>query len=83
MARPEQRICGITVETWGCIGVICDASTIPCVVDSGRSCVHAGALWLVVFVTLLEEQSVGAWLVGSLGSLLANGANELLLHVTH
>jgi hypothetical protein len=34
-------------------------------------------------VTLLEEQSVGAWSAGSSGcSFLANGANGLLLHVT-
>jgi hypothetical protein len=30
-----------------------------------------------------EEQSVRAWLVGLLGSSLANGANGLLLHVIH
>ncbi len=33
-------------------------------------------------MTLLEEQSVEAWLVRLLGSLSANGANGLLLHVT-
>ncbi len=64
MAWPEQRIRGVIVGSWGRIGAIPDASTIPFVVGSGWSCVCAGAWLLVVFVTLLEEQSVGAWLVG-------------------
>jgi hypothetical protein len=61
------------------MGASHDASTILRVVGS----VRAGAWWLIVFVTLLEEQSVGAWSVGSLGSSSANGANGLLLCVTH
>ncbi len=81
-ARPEQRIHGVTVGCGGCMGAICDASTIPRVVGSGWSCVHAGAWLLVVFMTSWEEQSVGSWLVGGSGSLSANGANGLLLHVT-
>ena len=48
MARPEQRIRGITIGSWGCIGAIRDASTILCVVGSGRSCVRAGAWSLVL-----------------------------------
>jgi hypothetical protein len=64
------------------MGAICAASTIPRVVDSGWSCVCAGAWLLVVFVTSLEEQSIGAWLVGLSGSLSDNGANWLLLRVT-
>jgi hypothetical protein len=64
------------------MGAICDASTIPSVVGSGWSCVHAGAWSKVVFVTFLEEQSMGVWFIGSWGSSLANGANGLLLHVT-
>jgi hypothetical protein len=36
----------------------------------------------MVIVTSLEEQTVGVWLVGSSGSLLANGANGLILRVT-
>jgi hypothetical protein len=83
MARPEQKIHGITVEYGGCIGAICDASTVLRVVGPGWSCVQAGAWLLVVLVPLLEEQSMGAWLVGSSGSLSANGANGLLLHITH
>jgi hypothetical protein len=56
--------------------------TIPHVIDSGGSCVCAGACLLAVIVTSSTEQSVGAWTAGSLGSLSANGANGLLLHVT-
>jgi hypothetical protein len=83
MARPEQRIRGVTVGCGRRMGAIHDASIIPHVVGSGWSCVRAGAWLLVVFVASWEEQSVGAWLVGLLGSLLANGANGLLLHVIH
>ncbi len=83
MARPEQRIRGITVGCLGHMGEICDAHTILRVVGSGWSCARAGAWLLVKFVTSSEEQSVGAWLVGSSGSLLANGANGLLMCVTH
>jgi hypothetical protein len=82
MAWPEQRIRGVTVGCGRCMGAICDGSTIPRVVGSGWSCVRAGARLLVMFVTLWAEQSMGAWLVGLLGSLLANGANGLMLHVT-
>jgi hypothetical protein len=64
------------------MGAICDASAIPRVVGSGWSCVRTGAWSLVVLVTLSEEQYMGAWLVGSLGSLSVNGANGLLLCVT-
>jgi hypothetical protein len=64
------------------MGAICDASSILRVLGSGWSCVRAGAWSLVVLVTSLEEQSVGAWLVGWSGSLWANGANGLLLHAT-
>jgi hypothetical protein len=60
------------------MGASHDASTIPHVVGS----VRAGAWWLIVFMTLLEEQSAGAWSVGSSGSLSANGANGFLLCVT-
>ncbi len=52
MAWPEQRIHDITV----CMGVSCDASTFPCVVGS----VRAGVWSLIVFMTLSEEQSMGA-----------------------
>jgi hypothetical protein len=83
MTRPEQRICGVIVGCWGHMGAIHDASTILRVVGSGWSCVRAGTWMLVVFVTSLEEQGVGAWLVGSSVSSLANSANELLLRVTH
>jgi hypothetical protein len=82
MAQPEQRIRGVTVGCGGRMSAICDASTSPRVVGARWSCVCAGAWLLVVFVTSWEEQSVGVWLVGSSGSLLANGANGLLLHVT-
>jgi hypothetical protein len=68
---------GITVRFGGRMGVRCDASTCPRVVGSLR----AGIWLLIMLVTLSEEQSVGAWLVGELGSLLANGRNGLLLHV--
>jgi hypothetical protein len=74
MALPEQRIRGVTVWFGGCMDASCDVSTIPHVV--GSAC--AGAWALIVFVTLLEEQSVGAWSVGSPGSLSAIGANGLL-----
>ena len=77
MARPEQRIRGVTVGCGGLMGASCDASTFPHVVGS----VCAGVWLLIVFVTLSEEQSVGAWLVGSLGSSSANGETGLLLHV--
>ncbi len=83
MAHPEQRIHGVTVGCLRRMGAIRDASTIPHVVGFGRSCVCAGAWSLAVFVTLSEEQSGGAWLVGLLGSSSANGANGLLLHVSH
>ena len=79
MARPERRICGLTVGCGSRMGASCDASTFLCVVGS----VHAGIGLLIMFVTLSEEQSMGAWLVGLLGSSSANGANGLLLHVTH
>jgi hypothetical protein len=65
------------------MGAGCGASTIPCVIGQGGSWVRAGTWLLAVIATLSEEQSVGAWLAGSLGSLSANGANGLLLHVTH
>jgi hypothetical protein len=61
------------------MGASCDASTFSHVVGS----VRAGIWLLIMFVTLSEEQSVGAWLVGSTGSLLDNGANGLLLHVIY
>ncbi len=83
MARPERRILGITVECGGRMGAGCDASTIPCVVGPGGSWVQTGDWLMVVIVTSSEEQSVGAWSAGSLGSSSANGANGLLLHVTH
>ncbi len=83
MAWPEQRILGVTVECGGRMGAGHDASTIQPVVSPGGSCVCAGAWLLVVIVALSEEQSVGAWSAGSLGFSLANGANGLLLHVTH
>jgi hypothetical protein len=79
MARPEQRICGITAGYGSHMRASCDASTFPHVVGS----VRAGIWSLIVFMTLSEEQSVGAWLVGTLGSLTANGENGLLLHVIH
>jgi hypothetical protein len=60
------------------MGAICDASTILHVVGSGWSSVCACAWLLVVLMTSLEEQSVGAWSVGSSGSSSANGANGLL-----
>jgi hypothetical protein len=70
MARPEQTIHGVTVGCGGRMAAICDASTIPHVVDSGYSCVCSGAWSLVVLVTLLEFQSVGVWQVGSPGFLV-------------
>ncbi len=73
IVRPEQRIHGGTAGSWGCMGAIHDTSTIPCVECSRRSCVRACAWLLVMFVTSLEKQSMGAWLVWSMGSLLANG----------
>ncbi len=79
MARPEQKICGISVGCGGHMGASCDASTFPHVVGS----VPAGVRLLIVFVALSEEQSVRAWLVGSLGSSLANGTNWLLLRLIH
>jgi hypothetical protein len=82
LAWPEQRICGVTVGCGGCMGAICDASTILHVVGSGWSCVRAGAWLLVVLVISSEELSVGAWLVGLSGYSSANGANGLLLRVT-
>jgi hypothetical protein len=83
MARPKGRIRGVTVECGGRMGAIRHASTILHVLDPGWSCVRAGAWLFVVLLTSVEEQSVGAWLVGSAGSSSANGANGLLLHVTH
>ncbi len=82
MARPEQRIRGVAGGGGGCMGANHDASTILHVVGFGWSCVCTGTWLLVVLVTLLEEQSMGAWLVRFSGSSLANGANGLLLHVT-
>ncbi len=77
MAWPERRIRGITLGCGSRMGVRRDASTCPCVVGSLRA-----SVWLlIVLVTLLEEQSVGAWLVGSSGSSSANGKNGLLLNV--
>ncbi len=63
MAWPEQRIHGATGGSWRCIGAICGASKIPHVLDSGQSCVHAGAWLLVVFVP-----SMVGGVVGFLGS---------------
>ncbi len=83
MAQPEQRILGVTVKCRGRTGVDCGVSTFLCVVGCGGSWVCAGAWWLAVIVTSSEEQSVGAWLVGSMGSLSAKCANGLLLRVTH
>ncbi len=77
MARPEQRICGVTVGCGSRMGASCDASTSLHVVGS----VRAGICLLTVFVTLSAEQAMGAWLVGSLGSSLANSAKGLLLRV--
>jgi hypothetical protein len=51
MARPERRICGITVGCGGRMGVRCDASTCPHVVGP----IRAGVWTLIVLVTLLEE----------------------------
>ncbi len=82
MAWPEQRIRGVTVECGGRMGAGHGASAIPRVIGCGGSWVCAGAWLLAVIVTFLEEQSVGAWLLGSSGSLLANDANGLLLCVT-
>jgi hypothetical protein len=83
MAWPEQRICGVAVECGGRMGAGHCAPTVPRVVGCGESRVHADAWLLVVIVTSSEEQSVGAWLAEFLGSLSANGANGLLLPVTH
>jgi hypothetical protein len=79
MARPEHSIRGNTVGCGSRMGVRHDASRCPHVVGSLR----AGVWSLIVLVTLLEEQSVGAWLVGSSGSSSANGKNGLLLRVIH
>ncbi len=83
MARPERKILGITVKCGGRMGAGHDVSKIQHVAGPGGSCVHAGTWLLVVIVTSSEEQSVAAWSAGSLVSLIANGANGLLLRVTH
>jgi hypothetical protein len=83
MAQPEQRIRGVTVKCGGHMGAGHGTSTTRHVIGCGGSWVCAGAWLLAVIVTLSEEQSVGAWSVGSLGSSLANGANGSLLCVTH
>jgi hypothetical protein len=59
------------------MGASHDAHTFPRVVGS----VRAGIWSLIVLVTSSEEQFMGAWLVGLLGSLSANCENGLLLHV--
>ncbi len=82
MARPEQSMLVVTVKCGGCMGADCKVITILLVAGTGGYCVHAGAWLLVVIVTSLEEQSVGAWSAGSSGFSSANGANGLLLHVT-
>jgi hypothetical protein len=79
----EPRSRGVTVECGGCIGAGRGASTILHVIVCEGRWVRAGAWLLVVIMTSGEEQSVGAWLAGSSGSSLANGANGLLLHVAH
>jgi hypothetical protein len=53
------------------------------VIGLARSWKCEGALLLVVIVKLLGEQLVEVWLAGPLCLPLANGANGLLLHVTH
>jgi hypothetical protein len=78
MARPEQSILVVTVKCGGCMGSGCEVISILHVAGTGGSCVCAGAWLLVVIVTLLEEQSVGAWSAGTLGFSSANGANGLL-----
>ncbi len=56
---------GMAHITVGCgrhMGAIRDASTIPCVVGSGWSCVSAGA-WLLVMLVKLSEEQLGAVLI--------------------
>jgi hypothetical protein len=83
MAKPEQRICGVTVKCGGSMGAGHGESTIPHMIGCGGSWIRAGAWLLAVIVTSSEEQSVGVWLAGSSGSLSANGATGLYLCVTH
>jgi hypothetical protein len=37
MARPERRICGVTLKCGGRMVTICDASAIPHVVGPGQA----------------------------------------------
>jgi hypothetical protein len=83
MARPEQRIRGVTVKCGGCVDAGRSARTIPPVIVCTGSWECAVAWLLAVIVTSSGEQSVVAWLAGSMGSLLANSAKGLLLCVTH
>jgi hypothetical protein len=82
MARPEQRIRGITIKCGGRVDAGHSARTTLQVIGHAGRWECAGAWLLAMIVTLLGEQLVEVWLVGLLGSLLANGAKGLLLHVT-
>jgi hypothetical protein len=81
-AWPEQRIHCVIVKCRGQVDARHGARTIPRMMDCGRGSEHVGAWLLVLIVTLLGEHSIELWSVGLSGSLLAKGANELLLHVT-
>ena len=61
MARPEQRIRGVTVECGGRVDAGRGASTFLRVIGHAENWECAVAWLLVVLVTLSEEQLVEAW----------------------
>ncbi len=81
MARPEQRICGITVKCEGQVDAECGTRTIPGVIGCAGQWESAGARLLVVILISLGAQLVEVWLPGASESLSFNSANGLLLHV--
>jgi hypothetical protein len=83
MARPEQRICGITVKCEGQVDAEHGTRTIPGVIGCAGHWESAGARLLVVILMSLGVQLVEVWLPGASDSLSFNGANGLLLCVPH